>query len=61
MAAPRVSIVMPCYQQRDFVREAVDSVLSQREVDVELLVMDPGDQRQFGAFRSVFLLWQWQQ
>ena len=42
MAAPRVSIVMPCYQQRDFVREAVDSVLSQREVDVELLVMDPG-------------------
>ena len=40
--SPRVSIVMPCYQQATFVEEAVRSVLDQRGVDVELLVMDPG-------------------
>lgn len=33
---------MPCYQQAQFVQEAVCSVLDQAGVDVELLVMDPG-------------------
>jgi glycosyltransferase involved in cell wall biosynthesis len=40
--APDVSIVMPCYQQTAFLGEAVRSVLEQRGVDAELLVMDPG-------------------
>jgi len=40
--APLVSIVMPCYQQVDFLEEAVRSVLKQRGVAVELMVMDPG-------------------
>ncbi len=41
---PTVSIVMPCYQQAQFVEEAVRSVLGgqDQEVDVELLVFDPG-------------------
>ena len=39
---PRVSIVMPSYQQAPFLEEAVRSVLDQEDVDVELLVMDPG-------------------
>lgn len=38
----RVSIVMPSYQQAAFLEEAVRSVLDQKGVDVELLVMDPG-------------------
>ena len=38
---PLISIVMPCYQQVDFLEEAVRSVLEQ-PVAVELLVMDPG-------------------
>ena len=42
MVSPRVSLVMPCFQQTAFLEEAVRSVLDQREVDVELLVMDPG-------------------
>ncbi len=33
---------MPCYQQVNFVEEAVRSVLDQQDVDLELLVMDPG-------------------
>ncbi|MFO7766096.1 MAG: glycosyltransferase family 2 protein [Pelovirga sp.] len=40
--APRVSMVMPSYQQRDFIEEAVRSVLDQEDVAVELLVLDPG-------------------
>ena len=40
--APRLSIVMPCFQQVTFLEEAIRSVLNQREVDVELIVMDPG-------------------
>jgi len=39
---PDISIVMPCYQQRPFLEEAVRSVLDQEGVAVELLVMDPG-------------------
>lgn len=39
---PRVSIVMPSFQQCDFIEEAVRSVLDQEDVAVELLVMDPG-------------------
>src|SRR6266542_3699578 len=41
-ASELISIVMPCFQQAAFVEEAVRSVLDQEEVDVELLVMDPG-------------------
>jgi glycosyltransferase involved in cell wall biosynthesis len=39
---PRISIVMPCFQQAPFLAEAVRSVLDQKGVAVELLVMDPG-------------------
>jgi glycosyltransferase involved in cell wall biosynthesis len=41
-ARPEISIVMPCYQQVQFVEEAVRSVLDQERVDLELLVLDPG-------------------
>ena len=33
---------MPCYQQVAYLEEAVRSVLDQRDVQVELIVMDPG-------------------
>lgn len=39
---PLISIVMPSFQQVEFLDEAVRSVLDQEGVDVELLVMDPG-------------------
>jgi glycosyltransferase involved in cell wall biosynthesis len=39
---PRISIVMPCFQQVVFLEEAVRSVLDQEFPGVELLVMDPG-------------------
>lgn len=40
--SPFISIVMPCYQQVQFVEESVRSVFDQEGVDLELLVMDPG-------------------
>ena len=33
---------MPCYQQADFLEEAVRSVFSQQGAQVELIVLDPG-------------------
>jgi len=39
---PLVSIVMPSFQQAEFLEEAVRSVLDQQSASVELLVMDPG-------------------
>lgn len=42
LSVPRVSIVMPSFQQVAFIEEAVRSVLDQQGVKVELLVMDPG-------------------
>ncbi len=40
--AVRISIVMPSFQQVDFLEEAVRSVFFQQPEDIELLVMDPG-------------------
>lgn len=42
MMPPRISIVMPSFNQIAFLEEAVRSVLDQQGVSVELLVMDPG-------------------
>jgi glycosyltransferase involved in cell wall biosynthesis len=39
---PAISIIMPCYQQGAYLEEAARSVLDQRDVQVELIVMDPG-------------------
>src|SRR5688500_7929269 len=41
-AAPRVSVVVPCYDQGQFLDEAVDSVLAQTFGDLEILVVDDG-------------------
>lgn len=42
MTIPQISIVMPSFNQAAFLEEAVRSVLDQKGVEVELLVMDPG-------------------
>ncbi|MFL5540103.1 MAG: glycosyltransferase family 2 protein, partial [Longimicrobiaceae bacterium] len=39
---PRVTIVMPSYNQARFLREAIDSVLTQEYPELELLVLDGG-------------------
>lgn len=39
---PRVSIVMPTFEQEAFIRRALDSLLGQSLVDWELLVVDDG-------------------
>ena len=44
MTAPRVSVVMPSYNHAKYLRDAVDSVLSQDYPALELLVFDGGSQ-----------------
>jgi glycosyltransferase involved in cell wall biosynthesis len=39
---PKVSVIIPTYNRRDFVREAIASVLAQSYHDFELLVVDDG-------------------
>ncbi len=39
---PPVSVVVPTYERRDYVRLAVDSVLAQTFADFELIVVDDG-------------------
>ena len=41
-ATPLVSVIMPCYKQEEFLREAVASVLSQTFTDWELIIVDDG-------------------
>lgn len=39
---PKVSVVIPCYNQGIFLREALDSVLAQTHSDYEIIVVDDG-------------------
>lgn len=39
---PKVSVIMPCYNQARFVGEAIQSVLNQTYQDFELIVVDDG-------------------
>jgi glycosyltransferase involved in cell wall biosynthesis len=42
VAAPRVSVVVPCYNLGPYLAEAVDSVLAQSFTDFEILIVDDG-------------------
>lgn len=40
--APEISVIIPTYNRRPMVREAIDSVLPQHDADFELIVVDDG-------------------
>ncbi len=42
MSSPLVSVIIPCYNQGEFVTETVESVLAQQTRDVEILIVDDG-------------------
>lgn len=42
MPAPRISVLMPCFNHGAFIDEAIDSVLGQTFADAEILVVDDG-------------------
>ena len=54
-AAPRVSVVIPCYNLGAYVGEAVESVLAQTYQDFEILVLDDGstDQATIGVLDAL--------
>jgi glycosyltransferase involved in cell wall biosynthesis len=39
---PRVSVIIPCYNRVEWLREAIRSVLDQSEPDLEVIVVDDG-------------------
>lgn len=42
MSEPKVSVIIPTYNQKDFVRETIDSVLAQTYSNIEIIVTDDG-------------------
>jgi len=39
---PKVSVIIPCYNQGQFLDEAVQSVLNQRYTDIEIIIVNDG-------------------
>ncbi|MEN6414182.1 MAG: glycosyltransferase family 2 protein [Veillonellales bacterium] len=39
---PKVSVIMPVYNAQDYLREAIDSILSQTFIDFEFIIIDDG-------------------
>ena len=42
MNNPRISVIIPCYNSEKFIKETMDSVLSQTYRDFEVIVIDDG-------------------
>ncbi|MEM7701066.1 MAG: glycosyltransferase family 2 protein [Pseudomonadota bacterium] len=42
LQAPQISFAVACYNAQPYLREAVESALNQRELDVEVLIVDDG-------------------
>lgn len=41
-SSPSISVVIPCFNSRAWVSQAIDSVLAQQEVSVDIVVVDDG-------------------
>jgi glycosyltransferase involved in cell wall biosynthesis len=50
----RVSVLMPAYNTGRFIREAIASVLAQRDIELELIVIDDGSTDDTGAIASAW-------
>jgi glycosyltransferase involved in cell wall biosynthesis len=42
LAAPAISVIMPVYNSGEYLREAIDSILSQTFIDFEFLIFEDG-------------------
>lgn len=39
---PQISVIIPVYNTEEYLKQCIDSVLNQEDIDVELILLDDG-------------------
>jgi glycosyltransferase involved in cell wall biosynthesis len=51
---PKVSVIIPCYNDKDYIQETVQSVLNQTFQDFEIIIVDDGSNEKTKKILSLF-------
>lgn len=56
---PKISVLLPVFNSEKYLRESIDSVLSQNYKDFKLIIWDDGSTDNNASRKTAHYLWRW--